>query len=83
MTVPNKWLLNVLIGLDETVHAFFGGRPQETISGCIGRGLIDKRWWAPPCCFIVNGLLGPTHCQTSAEIEGKRRAADEAAGAPI
>ena len=83
MTIPSKRLLNIALGLDESLNAVFGGRPQESVSGTIGRALLAKAWWAPAAAWIVNGLLGPTHCQTAATVENARREADAKAGDPL
>lgn len=77
-------IINVLLGLDETVNAVLGGRPRETISGTIGRALSDpkQQYWAQPARVIVDGVLGQGHCATNAKVELERRTADAAVGAP-
>jgi hypothetical protein len=32
-----KWLLNILISIDQLVNTIFGGSPDETISSRLGR----------------------------------------------
>lgn len=83
MRKPARWLLNVLVGFDQTCNALIGGDPDETLSSVLGKaargdfgedcrrrtaGLRAAVDW----CF---GLLGdPDHCARSVEAdEGRRR----------
>ena len=62
-----KWLLNVLIGIDQGFNAVFGGDPDETISSRLGKlkrkhgGRIP--WWRPLSKITDWGLdkIDPGH----------------------
>ena len=70
--------INVLLGLDETANALFGGLPRETISGTIGRALLEPKppLWAKFARWLVDGVLGQGHCVTNGRDELERRIAD-------
>lgn len=79
MTGLKDRVRNVAIGVDETANALVGGKPNETISGTVGRAAQAGDWWAlnvgQP---LVNWLMGsPTHCQDTAAAEAKRREAEQ------
>ena len=75
--LPDR-VLNVLIGVDETANALLGGKPQETISGTIGRALLEPSppLWAKASRALVDGIFGPGHCVLNAKLEQARRDAD-------
>lgn len=76
-----KRLLNSLDAEDEAVNSLFGGSPQETISGTVGRAAEAGKWWAIHVAqpiinlgaFVVAGQR--RHCQQIAAAEAARRAA--------
>ena len=69
-------IINVLLGLDQTLNALLGGRPRETISGTVGRALsqFSPPLWAKVAGFLIDGVLGKHHCIQQARIEAIRRA---------
>lgn len=69
-------LINFLLGQDESLNALGGGKPRETISGTVGRGVIDGKWWAPWLAYAIDGLFGDGHCARAAASEALRRAAE-------
>ena len=77
--LPNR-VLNVLIGIDETVNSLIGGRPRETISGTIGRALMQQPVpaWAKVARVIVDGIFGQGHCLWNGHAELDRRKALDA-----
>lgn len=69
---------NVLVGLDETANAAFGGSPRETISGTVGRAAEEGEAWAEDVAEpLVDAIMrNPEHCQEQAAIEQERREAE-------
>lgn len=78
MTDLRDRVRNVAIGVDETANALVGGKPNETISGTVGRAAAAGDWWAVNVGQpLVNWLMNsPTHCQDTAAAEAKRREVD-------
>lgn len=74
-----KRLVNVLDAEDEAVNALWGGSPQETISGTVGRAAQAGKWWAVHIARPLINLImcNPQHCQQIAAVEAARRAALE------
>ena len=73
-----KWLVNILIGIDQLGNAIGGGDPDETISSRLGKlarahgGRVP--WWRPLSWVIAAGLEGidPGHLADAIEEdEGK------------
>lgn len=72
--------LRVLIGLDQFVHALFGGSPDETISSALGKRKLERggkfeRWdwlgFARPLDWFLD-LVDPNHSIEAIERdEGK------------
>lgn len=62
-----KYILNLLIALDQFGNTLFGGDPDETISSRLGkhyRGTLLEKF--------VDWLFWPNHCEGAAENdEGK------------
>lgn len=75
-----KWIINILIGIDQLVNAILMGDPDETISSRIGKtkrrngGVIP---WRYPLRKVVDWFLeklDPNHSIDSIEDdEGKNR----------
>lgn len=68
-----KEFLNTAIGFDQTGNAMFGGNPDHTVSGRLGKKIRDKdcKW-----CKIVCGWLSwffneDYHCIKSIEDDEK------------
>lgn len=64
-----KYLINVLLGLDETGNALAGGDGEETISSRVGKAQRAGKWWAVHIAApFINWLLkNPNHCKESIE----------------
>jgi hypothetical protein len=61
MTTLKRFLLNMLILLDETANALTGGSPNETISERAAKARnAGKRWGCVLC-----GLLPKGHCDNA------------------
>lgn len=71
MTLLRRYLLNVLIGVDQLANAIAGGDPDETISSRVGKRLRESKagvLWAR----IVIACTSKKHCVDSIEDdEGK------------
>lgn len=75
----SRRFLNVLVAIDQTANAVFGGRYDETISGTIGRAYYDRSrrtapLWAKVARWAVDGLFGQGHCRRTAAYEDAVRA---------
>lgn len=71
-----RYLLNVLVAVDQLINALLAGDPDETISSCLGktqRGDYGPFWFAfwMPLRFSVDLLFLPFdgwgHCRQSIE----------------
>ena len=71
-----KRLLGFLVGEDEALNALGGGKPTQTISGTIGRGLQRGYWWAAPARVVVDGVFGQGHCLGEAAKEAASKPED-------
>lgn len=71
-----KRLLGFLVGEDEALNALGGGKPTQTVSGTIGRGLQRGYWWAEPARVVVDGVFGTGHCARQASKEATAKAGD-------
>jgi hypothetical protein len=67
-------LFGAAVGLDEAGNALGGGKPTETVSGTIGRGLISKKFWAKPTAALIDAIFGKGHCAAAAANEAAHRA---------
>lgn len=68
-------LLNFALAEDFALNSLGGGKPNETISGTIGRAYRDGAAWAKAARWIVDGLFGQRHCVRMAEKEDRQRVA--------
>lgn len=70
-TGVRRYLLNILISIDQFVNTVFGGSPDETISSAVGRKAIEGRRWALILESIINpifAVLGDdNHCRKRIE----------------
>jgi len=67
MELIKKYILNILIGIDQLGNALLGGDPDETISSRLGKNyrgsFLEK---------FVDKIFGDGHCEGSLEEdEGK------------
>ena len=79
-----KWLLNILIGVDQLGNAVLGGDPDETISSRLGKLKVkhDGRipWYRPVSKAVDWGLdkIDPNHSiDAIEEDEGKDKVLDD------
>jgi len=64
-----RWLLNILVSIDQFVNTVLGGDPDETISS---RAAKSKAWPACVLCRVLD-WLDKGHCRRSIEPdEGTR-----------
>lgn len=61
-----KYLLNLLIALDQGVNTFLGGDPDETISSRAGKGQAQGKRWACVLCRFLDWFQRD-HCVKSIE----------------
>ena len=75
MTQLPRRALNVLLAMDETANSLLGGKPTETVSGTIGRALMQKPVpiWAKIARVLVDRIFGQGHCAFNALAELDRR----------
>lgn len=75
MNIIGKYILNVLIGLDQLGNAVSGGDPDETISSRLGRMKVAHGGtipWRFPLAKVIDHVLDdidPGHCQDAIEEE--------------
>lgn len=62
--------LQVLIALDETLNAVFGGSGRQTVSARAGYALTRGKLWARLAVPMIDALFGRGHCIRQAEAEG-------------
>lgn len=71
MTSFQRYLLNILIGIDQLANTILAGNPDETISSAVGRKAIQGRKWALIAEQLINpifALLGDeNHCRKRIE----------------
>ena len=65
---PRRWIMNVLIALDQFGNAITGGAPDETISSRSARAARDDRWWGRWMCKGLN-FLDSGHCEDAIRSE--------------
>jgi hypothetical protein len=63
-----------LLDQDRALNALGGGKRTETISGTIGRAILQHVWWGPLAAWPVELVLGRGHCVRQAQTEAERRA---------
>ena len=75
MVKIGKWIVNVLIGIDQLGNAFVGGDPDETISSRLGKLKVrhgGKIPWRRPLSKIIDwGLdkIDPNHSVDAIEAD--------------
>lgn len=68
-----RWVLNVLIALDDLLSAILLGDPQETISSRLGKAMLKGARWACLLCRLLDRIQ-PDHCLHSIERDrGSKR----------
>jgi hypothetical protein len=64
-----KYLVNILISLDQLLNVLFLGSPDETISSRLGRNYRDT-WMEKTVDFLFSWQKKPQgHCEASLEDE--------------
>jgi hypothetical protein len=66
-----RYVMNLLIALDQLFNVILGGNPDETISSAVGRKAIEGRKWALIAEKVINALFwfDPNHCRSRVEWE--------------
>lgn len=59
-----RYLLNLLILLDQAVNTIAGGSPNETISERAAKARNDGRSWGCVLCRFLN-WINPGHCDNA------------------
>ncbi len=80
LTILGRYLLNILISVDQLVNTVFGGYPDETISSRLGKWLGPHkdgactmcRWTAKVICWLLD-RIDKDHCADSIEPDDERR----------
>jgi hypothetical protein len=67
-----RYFINALIGLDQFINALFGGDPDMTLSGRMGRAVAAGRCKLCKVVCWVLGKLDKDHC-----ARANRNEADE------
>ena len=70
---PLRWGLNLWVAVDQLGNAIIGGAPDETISGRMGRAIVEKRkgfsgWISRTMCKGLN-VVDKNHCVDTYEYE--------------
>ncbi len=66
-----RYVMRVLLGLDQLVNALLGGYPTETISWRAAFANARGEWWGCVLCKIVERWL-PRHCDLSLPSKSER-----------
>ncbi|WP_454731500.1 MULTISPECIES: hypothetical protein [Cupriavidus] len=61
-----KYLLNLLIAIDQGANTLLGGDPDETISSRAGKGQAEGKRWACVLCRFLD-WFERGHCTKSIE----------------
>lgn len=68
-----KWILNVLIGIDQLVNAILLGDPDETLSSRFGKWLkMPHHTWRWKVAYLICRILhifDKGHCEKSIEYD--------------
>lgn len=65
---PKRWVMNVLISLDQFGNAWAGGTPDETISSRAARANRKGFRWGRWLCRGLN-WIDPGHCEDAIRAE--------------
>lgn len=66
-----RYILNILIALDQLVNAMAGGDPDETISSRLGKHYRGT-WMERFVDWVFRPIHGPHHCERSIEPDEGR-----------
>jgi len=66
-----RYLVNLLIALDQFGNALFAGDPDETISSRAGKAARRGRRWGCILCRLLH-LFDRNHCEKSIELDRGR-----------
>ena len=61
---PHRYVLRVLIALDQLVNALLGGDEDETVSSRAARARAAGAWWGLTLCRFLD-WLEPDHCKNA------------------
>lgn len=64
-----RYIMNILISIDQLLNAILFGSPVHTISGRVGYNALLKNKWAISLQFIINLIffMDKDHCYNSIE----------------
>lgn len=70
--LTGRYLVNLLIAIDQAGNTVLGGAPDETLSSRLGKAKSRCRacYWV---CRLLH-LIDPRHCETSIEADEGDRA---------
>ena len=68
---PRRWVMNMLIALDQLGNSMMGGSPDETISSRSARAAQKGHRWGRWMCKGLN-WLDPNHCEDAIRSEVER-----------
>ena len=66
-----RYLVNLLIALDQFGNALFAGDPDETISSRAGKAARRGRRWGCVLCRVLD-VFEHDHCEKSIEVDRGR-----------
>lgn len=71
MNSTGRYLLRVLVAIDQLGNTLLGGRCDHTISGRIGINAIRGKKWALVCEKVVNAMFfwEDDHCRSAIEYD--------------
>ncbi len=52
-----RYIVTVLIALDMLVSAILLGKPDQTISGRVGKGELARKWWGLALAPAIDALM--------------------------
>jgi hypothetical protein len=68
MTRLGRYVLNLLIAVDDAANAVLGGDPQETISSRAAKGRAEGKPWATWLANLLDSI-DPGHCARAVETD--------------
>lgn len=66
-----RYLVNLLIAIDQFGNALFAGDPDETISSRAGKAARRGRRWGCVLCRVLD-VFDRDHCEKSIEVDRGR-----------
>lgn len=66
-----RYIVNVLLALDQLLNAVLGGYPDETISSRAGKARLEQKRWACVLCKFLD-IFDKDHCLDAIEADEGR-----------